>query len=93
MTVSGVTGATLTDGQGIGTITDDDSGPPSLSIGDVFVTEGNTGTTTATFSVSLSWVASSPVTFNIATSNGSATAGSDYVASSLSGHPFVSRHW
>ena len=35
--------ATIADGQGVGTITDDDD-PPSLSIGDVTVTEGTAGT-------------------------------------------------
>ena len=45
--------ATVTDGQGLGTITDDDP-LPSLAIDDVSVTEGNTGTTTANFTVSLS---------------------------------------
>ena len=55
---------------------------PTLSIGDVSVTEGNSGTSTATFTVTLSAAASSAVTVNYATANGSATAGSDYVAAS-----------
>ena len=56
---------------------------PSLSIGDVSVTEGNSGTTTATFTVTLSPVnTSQAVTVNYATANGSATAGSDYTATS-----------
>ena len=37
--------ATIADGQGLGTITDDDP-PPELSIDDVTVTEGNSGTAT-----------------------------------------------
>ena len=37
---------------GVGTITDDDP-PPAVSIGDATVTEGNTGTVTATFTVTL----------------------------------------
>ena len=40
--------ATIADGQGLGTITDDDA-PPAISIDDVTVTEGNSGTTNATF--------------------------------------------
>ena len=45
--------ATIADGSGTGTITDDDAAP-TLSIDDVSVAEGNAGTTTATFTVSLS---------------------------------------
>ncbi len=57
---------------------------PNLSINDVTVTEGNSGTTTATFTVSLSAPAQgADVTFDIATADGSATAPSDYVAKSL----------
>jgi hypothetical protein len=85
--VTNVAGATIADGQAVGTITNDDSGSttPSLSIGDVTITEGNSGTKTATFTVSLSGTSTSAVTYNIATANGTATAGSDYVAASLTG--------
>ena len=86
MTVSGVSGATVADGSAIGTITNDDSAPtPSLSIADASTSEGNSGTKTLTFTVQLSAAASTAVTYNIATSNGTATSGSDYVASSLTG--------
>ena len=81
--VSNVVGATVSDGQARGTILNDDS--PLLSIGDVSIAEGNSGTKLATFSIKLSPASASPVTYNIATANGSATAGSDYVAKSLSG--------
>ena len=55
--------------------------PPNLTINDVTVTEGNSGTVTATFTVSLSAAApSTDVTFDIATQNNTATAGSDYIA-------------
>jgi plastocyanin len=57
----------------------------TLSIADASVTEGNSGTKLATFNVSLSKASSSTVKFNIATSNTTATAGSDYVAKSLTG--------
>jgi len=53
-----------------------------LSINDVSVTEGNAGTTTATFTVSLNPAAAGTVTVDYATADGSATAGSDYVATS-----------
>jgi len=46
----------------------------------VTVTEGNSGTTNAVFTVTLSAASASTVTVNYATANGTATAGSDYVA-------------
>lgn len=55
---------------------------PSLSVHDVQVVEGNSGTTQATFVVALSAPASQSVSFSYATANGTATAGSDYVATS-----------
>jgi hypothetical protein len=67
------------DPQGVGTITDDDA-PPTLSVNDVSVTEGNAGTTTATFTVSLSATSGNVVTFDWATSPGTAAAGADYVS-------------
>ncbi|MEH1819450.1 MAG: Calx-beta domain-containing protein [Nostoc sp.] len=53
---------------------------PTLSINDISVTEGNTGTTNATFTVTLSAASTSAVTVNYATANGTATSGSDYTA-------------
>ena len=56
---------------------------PSVSIGDVSLTEGNIGTGTALFTVSLSPASSQPVTVAFATADGSATtSGSDYQAAS-----------
>ena len=55
---------------------------PSLSINDVTVTEGNTGTVVAEFTVTLSAAFSQPVTVHYATADGSAKAGSDYQAAS-----------
>ena len=81
ITLSNPGNATIADGSGLGTITDDDAAP-TLSVNDVTVTEGNAGTTTATFTVSLSSVSANPVTFDWATAPGSATAGTDYVAAS-----------
>ena len=73
--------ATIADGQGLGTIINDDA-LPSLSINDVTVIEGNTGTTNAVFTVTLSPDSPGTVTVNFTTANGSATAGSDYLANS-----------
>ena len=55
---------------------------PSISVRDVTLVEGNSGTTQATFVVALSGPSSQSVSFSFATSNGTATAGSDYVATS-----------
>jgi uncharacterized protein len=61
--------------------------PPSLSINDVIVLEGDSGTTAATFTVTLSSPAlAGGVTFDIATQNDTATtADNDYVARTLTG--------
>ena len=53
---------------------------PTLSINNVSQAEGNSGTTAFIFTVTLSAVASLPVTVDWATANGTATAGSDYTA-------------
>ena len=55
---------------------------PSITVNDVTVTEGNSGTTAATFTVSLSAAYGQPVTIHYATADGSAIAGSDYQAAS-----------
>jgi hypothetical protein len=85
--VTNVNGATAGDTQGEGTITNDDS-PPTLNIADPTAqAEGNAGTTTMTFTVTLD--APAPpggVTFNIATSDGTATdADNDYEPNSVTG--------
>ncbi len=73
--LSGATNATIGDAQATGTITNDDAAAqPTLTIGDVTVTEGNSGTSLATFTVTLSPVnTSQTVTVNYATANGTAT--------------------
>src|SRR5262249_37478955 len=55
---------------------------PSITINDATVTEGNTGSTNATFTVTLSAASSQPVSVQYATLDGTATAGSDYQAQS-----------
>ncbi len=77
----------ISDGQGQGTITDNDV---TLSINDVSLNEGNTSKktgapvlTTMTFTISLSGTSSDPVTVNYATADGAATvANNDYQAKS-----------
>jgi probable HAF family extracellular repeat protein len=55
---------------------------PQITISDVTITEGNTGTRAATFSVTLSEASSQPVSIAYATADGTATGGSDYQAAS-----------
>jgi hypothetical protein len=52
--------------------------PPALRIGDVTVTEGNTGGVMAVFTVTLSAVSAQAITVACVTGNGTATAGSDF---------------
>jgi len=84
--VTNVTGATVTDGQGQGTIQNDDAACANLTIGDVSQNEGTGGTSTFAFTVALSQAGCGTVTFDIATADNTATtADSDYVAQSLTG--------
>jgi len=81
--LSAATGATIADAQATGTILNDDVAPPplpTLSIDDVAVTEGNSGTRLANFTVTLSAAAASAVTVNYASADGTAAAGSDYMS-------------
>ena len=54
--------------------------PPSFSIDDVDVTEGDSGTVTATFTVTRSGESSDQVSVDYTTANGTAIAGTDYAA-------------
>jgi hypothetical protein len=75
--VSNISGAIAGATQGQGTIVNDDP-LPTLGIGNVNVSEGDSGTTPALFAVSLSAVSGQTVTVNYATANGTATAPADY---------------
>jgi len=80
--LSSAVNAGIADGQGMGTITNDDAAP-SLSIGDAVVTEGNSGSVTAVFTVTQSAVSGMATTVNYTTTDGTATASSgDYMATS-----------
>ena len=83
--LSGPSGATVADGQGLGTITNDDTAP-AISVGDIVVSE-EAGT--ATFTVTLTGPTALPISVEYATgdgsavSTGSATPGTpDYTANS-----------
>ena len=77
--LTGAVRATIADGQGLGMIRNDEA---RLSVGDVSLQEGNSGSTSAAFTVSLSAASSQTVTVSYATADGTATAGSDYTAAS-----------
>ena len=80
--ITGVTNATESGTQQVTvTITDDDA-PPSLSVSDPSVAEGNSGTASLTFTVTLSVASGKTVTVEYATADGTATSGSDYTAKS-----------
>jgi chitinase len=74
--------ATLANAQATGTILDSSPAPPTLSIGDVTVTEGNSGTSSAVFTVRLSSASTQPVTVAYTTADGTALANSDYLPAS-----------
>jgi hypothetical protein len=75
------TNATIVGGQAVGTIVDNDASP-ALTISDQTIIEGHSGVTYAVMTVNLSAPSGQTVKVNYATANGSATAGSDYTASS-----------
>ena len=76
--LSAPTNATIADATGIGTIVDDDG--PAIAVNDITVTEGNAGTTPATFTVSLTVASVQPVSVIVASANDSAFTPADYVA-------------
>lgn len=78
--LSGASGAAVNLSQATGSITNDDSPPPSLSIGRANVIEGDDGATMAVFTVTLSAASTNTVTVSYSTVNGIATASSDYIA-------------
>jgi Calx-beta domain-containing protein len=72
-------GATIADGEGKGTITDNDASPSVSSVATVSVPEGNSGDTPfASIDVTLSAPSGRKVSVDYTTIDGSATAGSDY---------------
>lgn len=72
------TNATIADGQGLGTIRNDDQ--PGLSMADVAIVEGNSGQLEAIMTIRLSAASSQAISVNYATADGTATAGVDYNA-------------
>jgi len=71
------TNASLADGQGLGTILDDDP-IPTLTVNDVTQAEGSSGSTAFDFTLSLSAPSEKQVGVYFRTDDGTARAGSDY---------------
>jgi len=76
-----LSGATIADAQGVATIADDEA-PTLLSVRDVAMTEGDSGTTAATFTVVRSGDLNRASTVQVVTAAGSATAGTDFTSTS-----------
>jgi uncharacterized repeat protein (TIGR01451 family) len=79
LNLSNPVNAVLSDALGVGIILNDDP-LPSLSISNALVTEGNSGTTNAVFTVSLSARSGEPVSVSFYTIDGTATGSADYAA-------------
>ena len=78
--LSNARGAIIGKGQGLGTILNDDGPKVLISDASPRAGEGNSGMTAYTFVVTLSQPSGSPVTVQYATVDGTALAGSDYIA-------------
>src|SRR6185312_15777020 len=74
--ISNVQNATVSSNRGTGFIVDDDG--PTISINDVSVTEGNSGTKAATFTLTLSGPSVEAIAIRAITTAGTATAATDY---------------
>lgn len=79
LNLSNATQAKLGDAESIATIIDNDPVPPSLSINNVSISEGNEGLSYATLTVTLDGASDELITVDYNTQNGSATT-SDYIA-------------
>ncbi len=77
VTLSNASGAPISVAEGVGTIYDDE---PKISIDDVSVDEGDTGTVNAEFRVTLSSSSASVVSVNYATAGETASSGADFVS-------------
>jgi arylsulfatase A-like enzyme len=79
--LSNPSGAPIGDGVGLGSIVDDDV-VTTASVGDVAVTEGNSGASSASFVVSLTAATPQPVSISYQTVDGTAVAPGDYLSAS-----------
>ena len=79
LNLSGAVNAAIADDSGLGTILDNDA-LPTVSVNDVTVIEGDSGTIDATFTVSLNAPSGRALSVDYATANNTATAPADYTA-------------
>ena len=79
--LSNATNATIADNQALGTITDDDAFP-TVAVSDAVVIEGDSGTSTATFTVTLNTPSGRGLSVDYATADGTAISPADYAATS-----------
>jgi hypothetical protein len=77
--LSNAKAAKIADGTAFVSIADDE---PRIHVNDTFVQEGDVGSSTGEFTVSMAAPYDLPVTINFATADGTATADSDYTAAS-----------
>ena len=80
LTLSTPTNATIADGTGVATLTNDDVVIPTIAVNDVTMAEGTGGVATAVFTVTLSAATTQTVTVAYATVNGTAIAPGDYAS-------------
>ena len=74
--------ASLADGKASVNIVEDEDSPPTAAIADVSVSEGDTGTVTAIFPVTLSEISGKPISMRFAATSGTATADVDFASAS-----------
>src|SRR6185369_12888969 len=79
LNLTNVNNATVADGQGKGTIVNNDP-IPAMTISDAFASESSNGDSLMNVTVTLTNPSTQTVTVNYGTADGSATAGSDYVS-------------
>ena len=89
LTLSSATNAQIKGGAATATILDDDAAP-SIAARDISVVEGNSGTTSAIFTFTLSTASSFPISFDYDTADDSATEGNTVVES---GAPLLARDY
>lgn len=73
--------SSISDGLSVGSIADDDD-PPSITVNDISITEGDSGASTAVFSVTLSNPSSLEVTVDYETVEGTAVEPEDFTSTS-----------
>lgn len=88
--LSAPVGASIFDSSGTGTIVNDDSSaPPTFTVSDVTLTEANSATTNAVFTITRNGSAAASATVKYKTTDGTAVAPGDYTAKALTSLSFL----